>query len=314
MDLRQLEIIRAIAETGSFTGAGARLGVSQSAISRQILLLEEELDEPVFLRVGRRVRITAAGEALLQLSHRVFRDLGDTLAAITDTEKPLIGTLHLVGGMTVSLYVFPALLREFGRIHPQADVKISAGSGERCAAMIRSGTADLGLLTLPVDEPDLVTVPAIEEELLLVTSDSHALAARKRVTSQDLKGVPFVLFEPGSNTRRVIDQFFAREGIEPRIVMETENVEIIKALVRVGLGVGIVPYQAVSREPSSGHLFITRVQGAELVRKTGWVYARTSRVPRAVDAVIQVFERVKPKLRLSPNHERAGRKIVENES
>lgn len=306
MDLRQLEIIRAIADTGSFTGAGARLGVSQSAISRQILLLEEELNEPVFLRVGRRVRITAAGEALLQLSHRVFRDLGDTMAAITDTQKPLIGTLHLVGGMTVALYVFPALLREFRRIHPQAEVKISSGSGERCAAMIRSGMADLGLLTLPVDEPELVTVPAIEEELLLVTAESHPLAARKRVTPQDLKGAPFILFEPGSNTRRVIDQFFVREHIEPRIVMETENVEIIKALVRIGLGVGILPYQAVGREMSSGHFFCTRIHGAELGRKTGWVYARTSRVPRAVDAVMQAFERIKPRLRLSANHDKAA--------
>jgi reactive intermediate/imine deaminase len=75
VDLRQLEIIRAIAETGSFTAAGQKLHVSQSAISRQILLLEDELKEPVFLRVERRIRITPAGESLLQLSHRVFQNL-----------------------------------------------------------------------------------------------------------------------------------------------------------------------------------------------------------------------------------------------
>jgi DNA-binding transcriptional LysR family regulator len=213
--------------------------------------------------------------------------------------------------MTVSLYVFPSLLREFRRSYPQADVKISAASGERCAAMIRNGAADLGLLTLPVEEPDLVTVTAMEEELLLVAADSHPLAARKRIAPQDLKGAPFILFEPGSNTRRVIDQFFVREQIEPRIVMETENVEIMKALVRVGLGVAIVPYQAMAREMSGGHFFITRIHGAELVRKTGWVYARAGRVPKAVEAVIQVFERVRPRLRLSPNHDKAARKSAE---
>ena len=79
MDLRQLEIIRAIADTGSFTAAGEKLHVSQSAISRQILLLEDELGEPVFHRIGRRIRITPAGESLLQLSHRVFQDLQDTV-------------------------------------------------------------------------------------------------------------------------------------------------------------------------------------------------------------------------------------------
>ena len=100
MDLRQLEIIRAIAETGSFTAAGHKLHVSQSAISRQILLLEEELKEPVFLRVGRRIRITPAGESLLQLSNRVFQDLKDTIAGITDSQESLRGQVRLLGGMT----------------------------------------------------------------------------------------------------------------------------------------------------------------------------------------------------------------------
>src|SRR5690606_18346584 len=132
MDLRQLEIIRAIAETGSFTAAGHKLGVSQSAISRQVLLLEEELNEAVFLRVGRRIRITPAGEELLQLSHRVFMDMRETIARITDAQASLIGPVRLAGGMTVSLYVFPALLRDFRRHHPDADIKIIPGSTDKC--------------------------------------------------------------------------------------------------------------------------------------------------------------------------------------
>ena len=118
MDLRQLEILRAIAETGSFTSAGRKLHVSQSAISRQILLLEEELNEPLFLRVGRRVRITPAGEALVQLAHRVFQDIRDTLAPSPTGRRRCAGTLRLFGGMTVCLYVFPPLLKELKRAHP----------------------------------------------------------------------------------------------------------------------------------------------------------------------------------------------------
>jgi LysR family cyn operon transcriptional activator len=125
LDLRQLEIIRAIAETGSFTAAGHKLHVSQSAISRQILLLEEELKEPVFLRVGRRIRITAAGESLLQLSNRVFQDLKDTIAGITDSQESLRGQIRLFGGMTVCLYVFPQLLSELKRQHPDIDIKLA---------------------------------------------------------------------------------------------------------------------------------------------------------------------------------------------
>src|SRR4029079_6605640 len=101
MDMRHLEIIRAIADTGSFTAAGQKLHVSQSAISRQILLLGEELGEPVVHPIGRRIRITPAGESLLQLSHRVFRDLQETVSNISDKREALSGTMRLVGGMTV---------------------------------------------------------------------------------------------------------------------------------------------------------------------------------------------------------------------
>ncbi len=92
MDLRQLEILQAIAETGSFTACGRKLRVSQSAISRQVLLLEEELGEPLFLRVGRQVRMTPAAESLVQLGQRVFQDVATRSGAITDHTRALRGT------------------------------------------------------------------------------------------------------------------------------------------------------------------------------------------------------------------------------
>src|SRR3954469_25763437 len=179
MDLRQLEIVRAIAETGSFTGAGTRLHVSQSAISRQILLLEDEFHERLFVRLGRRVQITAAGEALLQLSHRVFNDIHDTSASITDKQKVLSGPLNLVGGMTVCLYVFPLLLKEFKKHHPQVDIKVATGGTQRLLRRLRTRRADLALLTLPVDDASFTTVPVLREELMVVMPADHPLTAMK---------------------------------------------------------------------------------------------------------------------------------------
>jgi DNA-binding transcriptional LysR family regulator len=305
VDLRQLEIIRAIAETGSFTAAGEKLHVSQSAVSRQVLLLEDELHESLFLRSGRQVRLTAAGEALVKLGHRVFADVKDTVASFTDASRPLTGTVRLAGGMTVAIYVFPALLRELRRAHPQAELEIRAGPSDVCAPLVRHGAADAALLTAPIPDPDLVATPALEEELLVVAAATHPLSRRRRVVPDDLRRAPLILFEPGSNTRRVIDQCFARSGIDPRIVMETENVEIIKALVRAGLGVSILPYLAVAREVSGGQLFASRLQGETLIRRTAWVHARTARVPRPVQAILDAFERVKPRLRLSPGARRS---------
>ena len=98
----------------------------------------------------------------------------------------------------------------------------------------------------------------------------------------------------------MIDNFFASQSIEPTIVMDTENVEIIKAMVKTGLGVGIVPYQSVAREVKAGQLFCARIDGHELVRETGWVYARANRVPRIVDELLLAFGSIRDKLRLSP--------------
>src|ERR1700730_1775315 len=309
MDLRQLEILQAIAETGSFTACGRKLRVSQSAISRQVLLLEEELGEPLFLRVGRQVRMTPAAESLVQLGKRVFQDVRETVGAITDRTRELRGTLRLSGGMTVCLYVFPPLLKHLRRVHPHLDVRLTVAMAGRSVQEIRGGRVDAGLLTLPVDESDLVAMPVLREELLLVTTPTHALARRRRVTPRDLTGQPFILFELGSATRKVIDHFFASEKIEPTIVMDTENVEIIKAMVKTGLGIGIVPYQAVAREVKAGQLFCPRIEGHEFVRETGWVYARANRVPRMIDDLLLAFDAIRNRLRLAlpsrrppPNH------------
>src|SRR5258707_14017104 len=300
MDLRQLEILQAIAEAGSFTASGRRLQVPQSAISRKILLVEEDLGEPLFLRVGRQVRMTPAAESLVELGQRVFLDVRETVGTITDRTRDLRGTLRLSGGMTVCLYVFPPLLKHLRRVHPHLDVRLTVALAGKSVQEIRGGRVDAGPLPLPGEGSDVVTVPALREELLLITAPTHQLAKRRKVLARDLAGLPFVLFEVGSATRKVIDNFFASQSIEPTIVMDTENVEIIKAMVNTGLGVGIVPYQAVAREVKAGQLFCARIDGHELVRETGWVYARANRVPRIVDELLLAFDAVRGKLRLAP--------------
>jgi DNA-binding transcriptional LysR family regulator len=241
----------------------------------------------------------AAAEALVALGQRVFLDVRDTVASVTDRTRELKGTLRLSGGMTVCLYIFPTLVKQLKRAHPKLDVRMMVATAGRSVEEIRAGHVDAGLLTLPVEEADLVTLPVLREELLLVTMPGHALAKRKKVTAQDLAGEPFVLFEAGSGTRRVIDRFFLSENVEPNVVMDTENVEIIKAMVKEGLGLGIVPYMAVAREVRARQFFATRIEGHELFRETGWVYPRVNRTPRIIDELLASFEKVRGRLPLA---------------
>jgi DNA-binding transcriptional LysR family regulator len=300
MDLRQLEILCAIADTGTFTGAGEKLHVSQSAISRQVLLLEDELREPLFIRQGRGAVPTRAGQTLIELGRRLLDDLTATVGQIRDEHDELHGTLRIAGGMTVCLYVFPPLLREFRRVHPRVDIKLITGATPRLIRQLRTGSADVALLTLPVEEPSFVVLPALREELMLVMPPDHPLAGKRRVAPKELALQAFVLFEPSSNTRRTIDGFFTRVGIEPRVVLETENVEILKALVTSGMGLSIVPYQSIVDEVRAGKLGCARIAGTVLERETGWAYPRAARLPRAVQQLIETFKVVLPKLQLAP--------------
>jgi DNA-binding transcriptional LysR family regulator len=308
VDLRQLEILQAIAETGSFSACGRKLHVSQSAVSRQVLLLEDELGEPLFLRVGRQVRMTPAAETLVQLGHRMFQDLGETVGTITDRTRALTGTLRLSGGMTVCLYVFPPLLKQLRRAHPRLDVRVTVATAGRSAHEIRGGRVDAGLLTLPIEGADLVTLPVLREELLVVAAPNHPITRRRRIGPADLAGQPFVLFEPGSATRRVIDEFFVAQRIEPTIVMDTENVEIIKAMVKTGLGVSVLPFQAVAREVRARQFFCSRIEGHTLVRETGWVYARSNRVPRVIQELLKAFDAIRSRLHVVPPNSKRGRR------
>jgi DNA-binding transcriptional LysR family regulator len=300
MDLRQLEIVRTVAEKGSFTAAARVLNVSQSAVSRQVLLLEEELGEPVFLRLGRKVRLTTAGQSLFDLSRRVLTDITETTAGIRDQQQVPAGTLHLGGGMTVCLHVFPSLLKEFRKRQPRIDVKLTTGPTAQLLERLRSGALDIGLLTLPVEGADLTQVPVMREELLLVLPPSHPLAGRRRITPADLVKQSWVLFERGSSTRRVIDRMFEAHGIRPHVVLETENVEILKAFTTIGLGLTILPYQALAREARGGMLRVKRIEGITLVRETGWVYIRGARVPRVVQQMFEALRRTMPRLKLAP--------------
>jgi DNA-binding transcriptional LysR family regulator len=113
------------------------------------------------------------------------------------------------------------------------------------------------------------------------------------VEAAELGRFPLIVYEPGSNTRKVIDQFFIEEQIPMEVAMETENVEIIKAMVAAGLGVTLIPYMSIARELRHGRFAYSRVRGRRLYRETGWVYLKADHVPRTITEMLRVFEALK---------------------
>ncbi len=293
MDVRQLEMFRAVAEEAAFTRAAERLHVSQSAISRQLQLLEQELGTLLLHRTGRGVTLTPDGEVLLTTANRVSSEMQDAVAQISDGRNLQRGRLSLGGGMTVALYILPKLLKKFHALYKNVDLRITTGETESLLRLLRTREIDLALLTLPIVGEDLEVVSVLKEEMVLVTAGNHALTRERAVDPKKLGRYPFVLFESGSNTRKVLDDFFREEQIPVKVVMQTENVEIIKVMVAHGLGITILPYSAIAHDLRTGRFAWTRVRARRLYRETGWVYLKSEYLPRAVTEVLRVFDQMK---------------------
>lgn len=296
MDLRQLEMFRAIVETGSFTRAGEKLFVSQSAISRQIKHLEQELGDQIFKRGNRQIYLTSTGEILLQYTLKIFNEIRQMNSEIADLTHLRRGSLHLAGGMSVCTYLFPELLKEFRRLYPNLELRIATGITEEILRMVRSNEVDLALLSLPFKEPDLEVIPAVTEELVLVMNEDHPLNQKKDISYSDLEPFTFIHFESGSNTRKLLDRIFREEEIHFRNTMELQNVEITKPLVEKGLGISVIPYPAVVSTSSTERLCFRRIGGKKIYRELGWVHLKSDYMSHAVQKLLHLFEEIKEKL------------------
>lgn len=292
MDLRQLEMFVAVAENLSFTIAGRRLHVAQSAISRQIALLEFELGEKLFKRVNRRVYLTPAGETLLRYARRVFQELRNAQLEISETANLHRGTIRIGAGLTACMYLIPPVLERFRSLYPNVELQVVTGPTESLLPQIRDNLIDLGVFTLPASLPGLEVTPLCTEELIAVCSPKHReLAQRQSIPAREIADYPLILFGKGAVTRRVLDAFFRDLGVHPRIVMEAENVAVIKPLVAINLGITLLPERAVEAEIRRGELHGLRIEGYALQREIGLVYQKTDQLPKVLTVLIHLFRR-----------------------
>ncbi|MCX6623062.1 MAG: LysR family transcriptional regulator [Acidobacteria bacterium] len=291
MDLRQLEMLRAVAENSSFTMAGQQLHVAQSAISRKVKLLEDELGEKMFKRVNKRVFLTPAGKVMVRYANRIFQEIRNASLEIADLGKLNQGLLRIGSGMTACMYLLPPVIEKFQARYPKVDIQVQTGTAEMMLPKVRDGSLDIGVVTLPVDSPDLEIVPCVKEEMVLVASPKHRkLAQRRLIRPEELAKMKMILFHPGTATRVLLNEYFARVGVTPDIAMESESVATIKPLVRVNLGVSILPLAAVTAEAKRGELIYLRLAGERLTREIGLVFHKSNYHPKPLLELIELFK------------------------
>jgi len=146
----------------------------------------------------------------------------------------------------------------------------------------------------------------LKEELVVVTAPRHPLASRGTVEARELGRYPLILYEPGSNTREAVEKFLRQEKVAADVAMETENVEIIKAMVASGVGITVISHAAIARELRQKRLAFARIQGQNLYRETGWVYLKSDSVPRSIREMLRIFDLIREEFLPPPHAEPTG--------
>jgi DNA-binding transcriptional LysR family regulator len=242
VELRHLRYFMAVAEELHFGRAAARLHIAQPPLSRQIQLLEREIGVTLFSRAGRRVRLSAAGEAFLRGTRRV---LAEADAAVHDAQRAQRGeighlSLGFVGSATYA--VLPALLRAFRARYPDVELTLEAMTSQEQLSALANGRIQVGLLRPPVDDAALALRTVLREPLVAVLPTFHRLAVRERVSLAALAAEPFILYPraEGPAVRDAIVGACLRAGFSPNIVQEAGGIAIIEGWVASGLGVSLV--------------------------------------------------------------------------
>ena len=283
--LRQLRVFTEVARRLSFARAAEALHLTPPAVSMQIKELEAAIELPLFERSGRQVSLTTGGEYLLVYARRVMSTLKDAENAMARLKHVQAGTLD-IGLVSTAKYFVPRLLARFREEHPGIDVRLHVSANrEQLQAMLVGNEVDLAVMGRPPRELATRAEPFAAHPQVFVAPIGHPLTRGPGVAPSELDGQPFIVREPGSGTRKHMEDFFESRQITPRLAMEMPSNESIKQAVMAGMGLSFLSLHTIGLEVRSGLLAIVPVQGTPIVRTWNVVQTAGKTLSPAAEAL-----------------------------
>jgi DNA-binding transcriptional LysR family regulator len=281
-----------VVEEGSFTRAAQAQNMTQPSVTKQIGALEDHLQIQLFTRQGKQVHLTPAGELVYGYARQIHHLVGECESAVRDLRSP--GGGHVTVGCvhTIGLFTLPDLLAEFAREHPKVKINVKTGNNIETVSMLLHGEVDLGLTTTPQVHERLESRPLFEDPLLVVASPEFAAGLPRTVSLADLARQPIVAYVRGARFRITTDLLLEQVGVSPNVVMEFDNHEAIKTMVRLGFGIAFEPASAVGHDLESGRLIALNVPELPGSSRTASLILRRDELrPPAVKAFVGLLER-----------------------
>lgn len=281
MEIHQLRYFKAVAKTNSFTRAAEAEGIAQPSLSQQIQKLENELGARLFERLGRRVRLTAAGEALLPEALQILEHIAAAANAVSSLNDGVRGPLRVGAIPTILPYFLAPRLREFSDLYPEIDLQLREEITARLMEQLREGVLDLAIVSLPVDNPDLVARELFRDRLLLAVSPRHPLANAESADLARVESERLLLLKEGHCFRDEVLTVCTRAKTNFRAVFETDQMASLFPLVAADFGVSLVPEMAASNACGCRLIPFTR----PAMRRIGYVRRQGANPGKAVTAM-----------------------------
>ncbi len=266
MLLAQLHGFVEIARRGTVSRAAEALFVTQPALTARLKGLERELGTPLFIRHGRGVRLTDAGRAFLPHAQRALDEVDEGRRLVTEVGRGSTGQLALGAAPAVSTYVLPAILERLHAAYPSVQLSVRTGHSEEVLDLVLRDQVEVGLVRA-LRHPGIESVPLYEDELVLVSHPEHGFAKSGAIEVARIGDEQLILFDRSSSYHDVTASFLRENGVLPRGVMELDNIDAAKKMVRQGLGVALLPYTAVAEELEAGTLAAATITDADPVRR-----------------------------------------------
>ena len=290
LEVRHLELVRAVAEAGGLTRATSVLNLTQSALSRQLAALEDSLGTRLFLRAGRRMLLTPAGERLLESAGGVLDTLRRAEEGIRQLSADGAGLLRLATECYTCYHWLPSLLREFSARHPRVDLRILAEATRQPLPALLEGRIDLAVMSTPVNDRRLRHVPLFKDELVAVLSPGHRLASRAFLKAEDFAGESLILYVPPEEST-LIQEVMLPAGVQPARITQIQLTEAIVEMVSAGLGVSLLARWAIAPQLEAGTLRAVRVTRRGIRRHWQATTLRATERPPHLDEFIRLLAR-----------------------
>jgi DNA-binding transcriptional LysR family regulator len=286
MTLRQLRTFKAVADLGSFSLAAQQLRLSQPSVSYQVKELEETLGLPLLDRLGKRIQLTEAGTILYGYTRRTLDVLDEAALALEEMRGIKRGSLRVGASTTVGIYLLPAALGAFKKLHPGLVISLEIGTRARVQEEVLRNELDLAVVGPALKDPDLAILPFLTDELIVVAPAGHRLTGKRGLTLKDLADQPFVMREPASGSRWSLEKAARKAGAKLQVAMELGSNGAIKHAVESGLGLAVLSRYACLLELSSRRLVELDVRGFPIRRDWHIVHLRRRKLPASVLAFI----------------------------